>query len=225
MAAEDAPRPCPLRPLACWHCAIVVLEHRRARRFDSLPKLTPAPASTGADASDDAEELLASSPDFPRRNASPSDSSSSTSVASRRPKPPQSLTFRCIRRPATREGQARTMARGMWSEPMNDLSDEQLDRLEPAHANFSRADGATRLGSLPALAADVPPAFRPIRKSRIETMKRYAPQGRDCRDSTRCRDHCMATEPTDERLRPGRRGHVPGQRVPVRHGFCHARLQ
>jgi RNA polymerase sigma-70 factor (ECF subfamily) len=37
---------------------LVVLEHRRARRFDPLPELTPAPASTEADASDDAEELL-----------------------------------------------------------------------------------------------------------------------------------------------------------------------
>ena len=37
---------------------LVVLERRRARRFDPLPELTPAPASTEADASDDAEELL-----------------------------------------------------------------------------------------------------------------------------------------------------------------------
>ena len=37
---------------------LVVLEHRRARRFDPLPELTPAPASIKADASDEAEELL-----------------------------------------------------------------------------------------------------------------------------------------------------------------------
>ena len=37
---------------------LVVLEHWRARRFDPLPELTPAPASNGADASEDAEELL-----------------------------------------------------------------------------------------------------------------------------------------------------------------------
>ena len=37
---------------------LVVLERRRARRFDPLPELTPAPASAEADASDDAEELL-----------------------------------------------------------------------------------------------------------------------------------------------------------------------
>jgi len=37
---------------------LVVLERRRARRFDPLPELTAAPASTEADASDDAEELL-----------------------------------------------------------------------------------------------------------------------------------------------------------------------
>jgi RNA polymerase sigma-70 factor (ECF subfamily) len=36
---------------------LVVLERLRARRFDPLPELT-APASTQADASDDAEELL-----------------------------------------------------------------------------------------------------------------------------------------------------------------------
>jgi hypothetical protein len=62
----------------------------------------------------------------------------------------------------------------MWGEPMNDLSDEQIDRLESAHATFSRADGAARTRLLAALAADVPPAFRPIRKARIETMRRYA---------------------------------------------------
>ena len=43
---------------------------------------------------------------------------------------------------------------------MNDLSDEQVDRLESAHATFSRADGAARTRLLAALAADVPPAFR-----------------------------------------------------------------
>jgi RNA polymerase sigma-70 factor (ECF subfamily) len=37
---------------------LVVLECRRARRFDPLPEQTPAPVSTDADASDDAEELL-----------------------------------------------------------------------------------------------------------------------------------------------------------------------
>ena len=37
---------------------LVVLERRRARRFDPLPEQTPAPASTGADSNDDAEELL-----------------------------------------------------------------------------------------------------------------------------------------------------------------------
>jgi RNA polymerase sigma-70 factor (ECF subfamily) len=37
---------------------LVVLERRRARRFDPLPELTTAPASTEADGSDDAEELL-----------------------------------------------------------------------------------------------------------------------------------------------------------------------
>jgi hypothetical protein len=62
----------------------------------------------------------------------------------------------------------------MWGEPMNDLSDEQVDRLESAHATFSRADGAARARLLAALAADVPPAFRPIRKSRIEIMRHYA---------------------------------------------------
>jgi hypothetical protein len=62
----------------------------------------------------------------------------------------------------------------MWGEPMNDLSDEQVDRLESAHVTFSREDGAARARLLAALAADVPPAFRPIRKARIETMKRYA---------------------------------------------------
>ncbi len=66
------------------------------------------------------------------------------------------------------------MARGMWGEPMNDLGDEQLARLESAHATFSRADGAARARLLAALAADVPPTFRPIRKARIETMKLHA---------------------------------------------------
>jgi RNA polymerase sigma-70 factor (ECF subfamily) len=37
---------------------LVVLERRRARRFDVLPEEIPAPASTEADLSDDAEELL-----------------------------------------------------------------------------------------------------------------------------------------------------------------------
>ncbi len=37
---------------------LVVLERRRAHRFDPLPELTPAPASTESDASDEAEELL-----------------------------------------------------------------------------------------------------------------------------------------------------------------------
>ncbi len=59
---------------------------------------------------------------------------------------------------------------------MNDLSDEQVDRLESAHATFSRADGAARTRLLAALAADVPPAFRPNRKPRIEIMRRYAPR-------------------------------------------------
>ncbi len=60
---------------------------------------------------------------------------------------------------------------------MIELSDELADRLESAHAVFSRADGAARARLLAALAADVPPAFQPIRKSRIETMRRYAPGG------------------------------------------------
>jgi hypothetical protein len=62
----------------------------------------------------------------------------------------------------------------MWGEPMKYLSDEQIDRLESAHATFSRADGAARTRLLAALAADVPPAFRPIRNAGIETMRRYA---------------------------------------------------
>src|SRR5438270_7800132 len=66
------------------------------------------------------------------------------------------------------------MARRMWGESMNNLSDEQVDRLESAHATFSRADGAARARLLAALAADVPSAFQPIRKARIETMRRYA---------------------------------------------------
>jgi RNA polymerase sigma factor (sigma-70 family) len=37
---------------------LVVLERRRARRFDPLPEHTPAPAVTDSDPSDDAEELL-----------------------------------------------------------------------------------------------------------------------------------------------------------------------
>jgi RNA polymerase sigma-70 factor (ECF subfamily) len=37
---------------------LVVLERRRAHRYDPLPELIPAPASTEADASDDAEQLL-----------------------------------------------------------------------------------------------------------------------------------------------------------------------
>jgi len=37
---------------------LVVLERRRARRFDPLPELIPAPASTEVDISSDAEELL-----------------------------------------------------------------------------------------------------------------------------------------------------------------------
>lgn len=57
---------------------------------------------------------------------------------------------------------------------MNGLSDEQIDRLESAHATFSRADGAARTRLLAALAADVPPTSQPIRKARIETMRRYA---------------------------------------------------
>ncbi|WP_165227826.1 hypothetical protein [Aquisphaera insulae] len=59
---------------------------------------------------------------------------------------------------------------------MSDLDDEQLDRLESAHAVFARADGAARARLLAALAADVPPATF-VRKSRIELMKRYAPGG------------------------------------------------
>jgi RNA polymerase sigma-70 factor, ECF subfamily len=37
---------------------LVVLERRRARRFDALPEQTPARAFTDVDASDDTEELL-----------------------------------------------------------------------------------------------------------------------------------------------------------------------
>jgi RNA polymerase sigma-70 factor (ECF subfamily) len=37
---------------------LVVLEHRRARRFDPLPEQTPAQSAIHADALDDAQELL-----------------------------------------------------------------------------------------------------------------------------------------------------------------------
>jgi hypothetical protein len=60
---------------------------------------------------------------------------------------------------------------------MNDLTDEQIDRLESAQAVFSRADGAARARLLAALAAEGPPAIQTIRKSRIELMKRYVSRG------------------------------------------------
>jgi len=60
---------------------------------------------------------------------------------------------------------------------MSDLSNEQVDRLESAHAAFSRADGAARTRLLAALAAEGPPAVQTIRKSRIELMKRYVSRG------------------------------------------------
>jgi RNA polymerase sigma-70 factor (ECF subfamily) len=46
---------------ASWLAGIarfVVLERRRARRFEALPEQTPAPGSARAEASDEAEELL-----------------------------------------------------------------------------------------------------------------------------------------------------------------------
>lgn len=62
----------------------------------------------------------------------------------------------------------------MWGEPMSDLSDEQADRLESAHAVFARADGVARARLLAALAAGAPPTFQPPRASRMEAMRRYA---------------------------------------------------
>jgi hypothetical protein len=60
----------------------------------------------------------------------------------------------------------------MSGEPMSDLNEEQVDRLESAHAVFARADGVARMRLLAALAAGAPPTFHPPRKSRIETMRR-----------------------------------------------------
>lgn len=57
---------------------------------------------------------------------------------------------------------------------MNDLTDDQTKLLESAHACFAREDGVARARLLAALAADVPPAFSPPRKSRYERMKPYA---------------------------------------------------
>jgi hypothetical protein len=55
---------------------------------------------------------------------------------------------------------------------MSDLSEEQVDRLESAHAVFARVDRVARVRLLAALAAGDPPTFLPHGKSRIETMKR-----------------------------------------------------
>src|SRR5262245_41918923 len=66
------------------------------------------------------------------------------------------------------------MAPGMWGERMNDLTDEQADRLESALASFARGDGVARARLLAALAADVPPTVNSPRKARSERMKRYA---------------------------------------------------
>ena len=57
---------------------------------------------------------------------------------------------------------------------MNELTDDQADRLESAHASFAREDGVARARLLAALAADVPPTVRSLRKARFESMKRYA---------------------------------------------------
>ena len=59
---------------------------------------------------------------------------------------------------------------------MNDLTDNQLERLESAHAFFARGDGVARARLLAALAADVPPRFHAPRKARFEIMKRNAPR-------------------------------------------------
>jgi outer membrane lipoprotein-sorting protein len=56
---------------------------------------------------------------------------------------------------------------------MSDLTDDQADALEAAHACFAREDGVARARLLAALAADVPPALCPPRKSRYQRMKRY----------------------------------------------------
>jgi hypothetical protein len=56
---------------------------------------------------------------------------------------------------------------------MNELTDEQANLLESAHACFAREDGVARARLLAALAADVPPALSPPRQSRYERMKRY----------------------------------------------------
>src|SRR4051812_18238938 len=66
------------------------------------------------------------------------------------------------------------MAPGMWSEPMTDLTDDQADRLESAHACFARGDGVARARLLAALAAEVPPSSRSPRTTRSEMITRYA---------------------------------------------------
>jgi outer membrane lipoprotein-sorting protein len=55
---------------------------------------------------------------------------------------------------------------------MNDLTEEQFDRLESAIADFDRADGVAKARLLAALAADGPPQLRIPRRTRFEIMKR-----------------------------------------------------
>jgi outer membrane lipoprotein-sorting protein len=62
----------------------------------------------------------------------------------------------------------------MWGDPMIELTGDQADRLESAHASFDRRDGVARARLLAALAADVPSTLRSHRNARSETMKRYA---------------------------------------------------
>jgi hypothetical protein len=60
----------------------------------------------------------------------------------------------------------------MWSEPMNDMLEEQYDRLESAIADFDRRNGAAKARLLAALAADGPPRPKFTPKARLEIMRR-----------------------------------------------------
>ena len=57
---------------------------------------------------------------------------------------------------------------------MRELTEDEADRLESAHALFAREDGVARARLLAALAAEVPSNPRSHRKARFQSMKRYA---------------------------------------------------
>ena len=56
---------------------------------------------------------------------------------------------------------------------MNDLTHDQLDRLDSAHAVFDQENGVAKARLLAALTAEVPPSvIAPWRKTRFEFMRK-----------------------------------------------------